>query len=595
MIPALNNITILKRTWWLIKPFKFESAILLLVMLISAFFEMLNVAILYPVINYGLKQSSVNVVMNIFNKIISVIPTNNLFMASCVLLIIITICSVIVKYINGMLSNKMTAKVISNYQKKIFLKYTNSDYSFFVNHKQGDLIHTGTTATEMTSNMILTMIRLCNDLLYMILLSSLLFSLSWQGFLLIVLIGLVYYITVKKIAKNIIIKYGNLQVQADREKTTILNEFLSGVKSIKIFLASNFWEEKYERAVNNKVKSQYNLLMGRLIPELTSKFISFSLIGVIGIYLSLQSEMDMLKYIPLLGIFVLTMNRLIPVTNTIGNHVMVMTSCLPNVNIVYDLIRKKTKKIPEGSMIFHDFSKEISFNNIWFKYKGSPKYLLQDINFTIQRNKVVAIVGSSGNGKTTLLNLLLRLIAYDKGEIRIDGVNIREYTLSSYLSKIGYVSQETFMFNNTIKENIRFGGENYSDEKIIESAKLSHAHEFIMDTQYGYDTIVGDAGVKLSGGQKQRIAIARAILRKPEILFFDEATSALDNIAEQKVQKAINQVSKYTTVLLIAHRFSTIKNADNIIVLNNGKITEQGKHKELMSIKGEYYRLYSAQ
>ena len=177
----------------------------------------------------------------------------------------------------------------------------------------------------------------------------------------------------------------------------------------------------------------------------------------------------------------------------------------------------------------------------------------------------------------------------------MDDVNIENYTLNSYLSKFGYVSQETFIFNATINENIRFGMIDCDEEMIINAAKMANAHEFITETQDGYNTIVGDSGVKLSGGQRQRIAIARAMLRNPEIMVFDEATSSLDNISETKVQSAINQLSKYTTVLVIAHRLSTIIDADKILVLSDGNIIEEGKHEDLLKLDGEYSRLYQSQ
>ena len=587
--------SVIKRIWWLAKPFKVQSAFALLIMLVSALFEMFNLAVLYPIINYGLKQNSDNIILIFFNEILSIIPIKDLFLSSCILLIIITILSAILKYTNSFVSNKLMAKIIEYYQQAIFSKYVDSDYPFFVENKQGELIHTGTTATDMTSSMVVTIIRLCNDLIYMFTLFGLLLTLSFLGSQVIVVIGLLYYLVVKKISKKIVIYYGTLQVEADREKATILNEFISGIASIKVLSVSKYWQKKYNKAVNKKVKSQYRMLMGRMFPELLSKFFSYLVIAIIGIYLSFKAELEMLNYIPLLATFTLTMNRLIPATNGIGNQVMTLASCLPSVNIVYEMIHQPTKIIPEGSKVLKNFSGAISFENVWFKYDGSPEYLLRDINFSIDKNKVTAIVGSSGNGKTTLLNLLIRLQNWNKGEITLDSTNISEFTLSSYLSKIGYVGQEPFMFNNTIKENIRFGMQNCSNKMIIESAKLANAHEFIMNTEDGFDTVVGDAGVKLSGGQRQRIAIARAILKKPEILVFDEATSSLDNISEKKVQSTINKVSKHTTIVIVAHRLSTIQNADKILVLYDGGIIEEGKHNDLIAKKGKYYHLYNVQ
>ncbi len=219
--------------------------------------------------------------------------------------------------------------------------------------------------------------------------------------------------------------------------------------------------------------------------------------------------------------------------------------------------------------------------------------LLKGVTFAIMKKKITAIVGLSGAGKTTLVNLLLKLYQPTTGEIKIDGVNVFDYTNKSYLNKIGYVSQETFILNDTINANIRFGMEECDDDMVIEAAKLANANEFIINMENAYDTVVGDSGMKLSGGQRQRIAIARAVLRKPEILVLDEATSSLDNIAENNVQKAINQISRNTTVVVIAHRLSTIQNADKIVVLEDGSVQEEGTHKELMENNGLYFNLYT--
>jgi len=216
------------------------------------------------------------------------------------------------------------------------------------------------------------------------------------------------------------------------------------------------------------------------------------------------------------------------------------------------------------------------------------------MNFEIKKDQITALVGSSGSGKSTIVNLLLRLYDVDKGSISIDDINIKDYENFSFLKKVGFVSQDTFIFNSTIKENITFG-EEYTDQEVIEAAKLANADEFINKSPDGYETIVGDRGLKLSGGEKQRLAIARAIIRKPEILILDEATSSLDNVSEAVVQQAINKVSNNCTTFIIAHRLSTVQNADMILVLDKGKIVESGTHKELLKKKGNYWELYNIQ
>ena len=310
---------------------------------------------------------------------------------------------------------------------------------------------------------------------------------------------------------------------------------------------------------------------------------------------SYEGGEKIISWLPLYGTFVLVASRLFPSVQNLGSDLMILIASLPDTKAVYDLLNQDTKKISQGTRTLQGLYRKISFQDVWFKFDDEQEYLLKGINFDIKKNKTTAIVGPSGYGKTTLINLLFRLYIPDKGQITIDNVDIAKYTDKSYLSKIGYVGQETFIYNDTIFENIKFGLENCNKDRIIEAAKHANAHEFIMNTANGYNTIVGDAGIKLSGGQRQRIAIARAMLRKPEIMILDEATSALDNVAEEKVQNAINHISQYTTVVIVAHRLSTIQDADTILILDEGKIVEQGRHKDLLDNKGTYYNLYNRQ
>jgi len=216
------------------------------------------------------------------------------------------------------------------------------------------------------------------------------------------------------------------------------------------------------------------------------------------------------------------------------------------------------------------------------------------VNLTIEKGKVTAIVGSSGAGKTTLINLILGFYETSGGRVTIDGLPLQEYKLETWLSKIGFVSQDPFIYHSTVANNILFGRNGHSMDSVLRAARIANAHGFITELPQGYDTIVGDRGMKLSGGQQQRIAIARAILDDPELLMLDEATSSLDSVSERVVQEAIDNVAKDRTVLIIAHRLSTIRYADKIIVLDKGQVVEEGSHRELISIQGHYSRLVAS-
>ncbi len=248
----------------------------------------------------------------------------------------------------------------------------------------------------------------------------------------------------------------------------------------------------------------------------------------------------------------------------------------------------------ENAEILKDVEGEIELKNVSFNYPGYEKEVLSGINIHIKKGQNVALVGSSGSGKTTVCNLLPRFYDIVDGEITIDGRNIKDFTLKSLRQNIGIVQQDVYMFSGTVLENIEYGRPGASIEDVKKAAKRAGAHEFIMSLPDGYDTYIGERGVKLSGGQKQRISIARVFLKDPKILILDEATSSLDNESEKIIQNSLEELSNGRTVLTIAHRLTTIKNADNIVVISENGIEEQGTHNELLEKYGVYYGLYNA-
>jgi subfamily B ATP-binding cassette protein MsbA len=251
-----------------------------------------------------------------------------------------------------------------------------------------------------------------------------------------------------------------------------------------------------------------------------------------------------------------------------------------------------------GAARLRPFSKNIHFGQVSFSYRtdnGELKPILRNIDLEVKAGEIVAFVGSSGAGKTTLVNLLPRFFDVDSGAIRIDGHDIRDVTLSSLRSQIGIVTQETILFNDTVRNNIAYGQPGVSDERVVAAAKAALAHDFIMQLPHGYDTVIGEKGLRLSGGERQRIAIARALLKDAPILILDEATSALDTESEALVQSALHNLMSGRTVLVIAHRLSTVRRADRIVVIENGTIADEGTHEDLVSRLGTYKRLYDLQ
>lgn len=379
--------------------------------------------------------------------------------------------------------------------------------------------------------------------------------------------------------------------------TSVLQETISGVKVVKAFGMEDYENKKFFKETRSFLKEIVRIVKIRNATSPLTEMISI-LVGAIIIYyggtLVLQSATITASLFMGFLLAILQMMRPIKELSTVNTKIQEASAAADRIFEILDTVPDIVDSA--GSKILGSFNKTIKFNDVSFKYEDSEDWVLEKINFEVSKGDIIALVGPSGGGKSTLVDLLPRFYDPAIGSILIDGEDLRNYTIDSLRGKMGIVTQETFLFNTSISENIAYGLSNYPEEKIVEAAKAANAHEFIIQTPNGYNTIIGERGIKLSGGQRQRLTIARAILKNPDIMIFDEATSALDNESEILVQEAIERMMKNRTTFVIAHRLSTIRNATRIFVIENGRFVQSGTHQELMLVEnGLYKKLYEMQ
>lgn len=378
----------------------------------------------------------------------------------------------------------------------------------------------------------------------------------------------------------------------------IMEETLGALKVIKAFTGERFVQSRFE-----KVNAEYNKISIGLYRrgDLSSPISETVVLGVLMLILFIGGVMVIdhtsnLTAESFIGYFAVA-SQIVPPIKQITlayNNIQKGIASEERIEKILDAENPIVNK-PNAEKL-EQFNHSIEFRQVSFAYhKGDAGYVLKNIDLTIPKGKTIALVGQSGSGKTTMADMIPRFYDTDLGEIRIDGISLKDMDIESLRKQIGVVTQESILFNDTIEHNITFGMDQYDKAKVIEAAKIANAHEFITQQPNGYDTNIGDRGGKLSGGQRQRISIARAILKNPPILILDEATSALDTESERLVQDALNNLMKNRTSIVIAHRLSTIINADEIIVINQGELVEKGTHKELLEKNGIYKKLYDMQ
>lgn len=514
----------------------------------------------------------------------------------CVIIVIAFLLKNLFGYFQSFFMNYAEEGVIKNLRNELYRHLHNLPLGYFTNERTGKLISRITSDVNILNGGIsacfVTMIR--EPLLILVYLGMAL-ALSWQ----LTIISLVVFPFALTIISAIALRlHKERGVSQDRlaDITSILLESISGVKVVKAFGMEDFEKKKFNRETQRYFNSLIKLARIRDLAtpatELLSVMAGAFIIWYGGRQILLEGNLNASAFLTFLFIIFQIMPPIKELTS-VNNRIQEASAAGNRIFEVLDT-QPSIRNAPNPK-ILDRFSSSVEFRSVSFRYNGSGE-VLRDVSMRITKGEVVAIVGPSGSGKTTLVDLIPRFYDVASGAIFVDGIDLRDLDVQSLRDKIGIVTQETILFNDSVRNNIAYGLENHPLEKIIEAAKAANAHDFIMALPKQYDNVVGERGVKLSGGERQRISLARAILKNPPILILDEATSALDTESEILVQEAIDHLMAGRTSIVIAHRLSTIQHSDRIIVLDEGRIVEAGRHAELIANPtGLYKKLYDLQ
>lgn len=469
--------------------------------------------------------------------------------------------------------------------------------SFFKKERVGNLISRFTNdVTIVQASITATFLNLIREPLTIIVFLIIALSISWRLTLIALIVMPLSMLIIYWIGLQLRKQSGKIQSKM-ADITSILQETISGVKIVKAFGMESYENKKFLRETKNYFKLNLKIVRVRNLSSPLTEFLSV-IIGVFIIYYGgvLVLQQNTLKASEFLGFLFAIFQMMPPIKELSSVNNRIQESSAAGDRIFEILDTKPNITDAENAVAVEKFQKQIKFEDVCFSYEDSIEPVLTDISFSINKGEVLALVGPSGGGKSTLADLIPRFYDPTSGRILIDDIDIKKIKIQNLRKLMGIVTQETFLFNETVRNNIAYGLEEVSEDKIIEAAKAANAHNFIMEMSNRYNTIIGERGVKLSGGQRQRLSIARAILKNPDIMIFDEATSSLDNESEILVQEAIERMMVNRTTFVIAHRLSTIRNATRILVLDRGKIVQFGKHEDLIKDqKGLYYKFYEMQ
>ncbi len=554
----------------LIEGYKRHALLLFIVMLLTAGAEALGLSLLLPLLS-GLidQEAEFGKIFEYLDFIFGSIPSEYKMIVLLAILVIAFLLKNALLVTNKGMNAHFVMRLREQWSYKILSSYLNAKYQNIMNQKQGIMFHNAAVEPFRVSKSIIDLLNLLSKMIMALAIFVMLIMVNWKVSLVAALFGGLIYLLIKNMTFDYSLRFGKKRLDIQQNVSSISSESVGAIKEIKMLGAG----QKYLSALMGKlreftrVQTRFSVLS--ILPDNVLEVALIVFIAMAIVYIQFASSITMKEVLPVLGFFIVAGQRLFKHISFIISQRMKVASALPSLKMIYALIFKsESQEIVHEGDVFEKLESDIVVKSIIFSYGNRSEPVLFNFNMSIPKNKMTAIVGASGSGKSTIADLLMRLLTPQSGKIECNGKDIQEFSLESWRRKIGYVSQDPYLFNMTLRENILLGKPDGTEEEIISAAKRANIHDFITSLPEGYDTIVGDRGVKLSGGQRQRVVIARAIICDPELFIFDEATSALDREAEEVIQQSIENLASKKTIVVIAHRLSTIEKADVVYDMN---------------------------
>lgn len=591
----LKELELFNKLWPLIRSHQWLTFTILCLGALASLAESISISLMIPLLQSfesdtfeTAHQTELIKLLNVFFGWIA--SDYKLVVIALVITLAILVKSVLA-YLNKALFSRLNQQISHQLRSKIFSKLLNVKYSFLEKKNSGDLLNLLSTeswkvgyALEMLANIVISAFTLFIFALILLLI-------SWQLVVLVALSNLLISVVVNHITYRSK-QLGKYAVEANSSLNALMYEGLTGMRTIRVLNRENYEQHRFETQ-SIKVRTVFwrlDLLYGIVDP------LHEGLSAILIVAILVVSLVYKLTALSAILTFMFMLYRLQPHIKLIDAYRVNLLAADGGVNAVMSFVDWQDDHCPtRGYTSFTELEQGIVFDRVSFRYGSSDSFALKDISLHIPSKKTTALVGPSGAGKSTLMNLICRFYDATSGNIYADQRLLQQLNVEDWRGQIALVSQDAHIFSSTIRENIAYGRLNATEDDIIQAAKQANAHEFICDLNEGYDTLVGDCGIKLSDGQRQRLVLARAIVRNPSILILDEATNALDTLSEHLIQEALDRFKHERTVIVIAHRLSTIEQADQIVVFNKGEIAERGTLRELLNNRGLFNQLYQLQ